>query len=100
MAATGPEICARCSCDLSGPPVPHQCPECGLRYDEHTRTWRPARSLDFYLVNSLLAAGVFALALTCLGDFTRTGSWLTGGSSALCTAVFVLNLGRVRESNA
>lgn len=36
------KICHRCGYDLSGLPEDHRCPECGLRYDADTRSWRPS----------------------------------------------------------
>lgn len=33
------KTCHRCSYDLTGLPQEHQCPECGLSYDGHSRAW-------------------------------------------------------------
>lgn len=33
-------FCPRCAYSLKGLPAVHRCPECGLRYDEHSRMWR------------------------------------------------------------
>ncbi|MCG3129688.1 MAG: hypothetical protein FLDDKLPJ_00423 [Phycisphaerae bacterium] len=36
------KTCHRCGYDLSGLPEDYRCPECGLRYDADTRSWRPS----------------------------------------------------------
>lgn len=80
VADAGPERCPYCGYDLHGLAVPHDCPECGRRYDEHTRVWQSRRQwiyslapvllclpiavfLNFYLNRTIYPRGLRAVAV-------------------------------------
>ncbi len=53
--------CARCRYSLQGLPSPWQCPECGLAFDDHSRTWRP-RSLTVFIGLRIVVLVVLIIA--------------------------------------
>lgn len=54
------EHCPRCDYSLEGLPAAHACPECGLRYDEHSfvHEQRPDRVMSIAMGGVLLAGAV------------------------------------------
>lgn len=71
-------LCPRCDRSLAGLPPDAACPDCGLPFDERSRTW-PARSLRAHRVSIaflVLAAGAFLAMGVTRGD--SLSWWMAG----------------------
>lgn len=57
------EDCPQCGYDLTGLPSEHNCPECGLAYDNQTRVWRQRNAIGQWFAIGGIVLGVTATLL-------------------------------------
>jgi len=97
FAPSGSTLCPKCDYDLTSLPAVHQCPECGLAYDERTRVWeiKVSRRVRRFTYGSFAFAGMLNLGFFIFGLINGSRVWMINGLAVILMSIlFLLNYSR------